>query len=100
MPEDEVALKIANVALKVPRCRDLATTRALASAIEDRMREIEAASTRIDTTAFALRTAYEFAMDLYLLRQEQEGTVEEIAVALDGLLERITTVADKLDPQT
>jgi len=98
MAEDELTLKIANVSLRVPVCRDHATTQALASAIEERMREIEAASTRIDTTAFALRAAYEFAMDLYLLRQEQEGTVEEVAVALDQLLDRINTAADKIDP--
>ena len=98
MAEDEVALRIANVPIRVPLCRDLATTKALASAIEERMQEIEANSARIDTTAFALRAAYEFAMDLYLLRQEQEGIVEQIAVALDQLLDRITIAADKIDP--
>lgn len=99
MAEDEVALRIANVPLRVPLCRDIETTRALAGAIEERMREIEAVSTRIDTTAFALRAAYEFAMDLFLLRQEQEATVEEVALALDQVLQRVANIADKIDPQ-
>lgn len=97
MSEEEVTLKIANVTVQVPVCKDLATTKAIAAAIEQRMREVEAGSKRIDSTAFALRVAFEFASDLHLLREEQEGTVQEIAVALDGMLQRMEAVAGKME---
>lgn len=98
MSDDEVELRIANVPVRVPVCVDSATTRALAEAIGERVREIEAQTKgRIDSTAFALRAAFEFASDLHLLRAEQEATVQEMAVALERLLERLEETASRLE---
>lgn len=97
-PEEEMQIRIANIGLRVPVCVDEATTQALAAAITERVREIEATTKgRIDTTAFALRAAFEFASDLHRLRQEQEATVQEFAIALDQLLDRLNATADALE---
>lgn len=96
--DEEIDVKIANVPLRVPICKDRATTEALATAIGDRVREIEAQTKgRIDSTAFALRAAFEFASDLHVLREEQEATTQEIAVALDRLLTRLEATAGELE---
>ncbi len=98
MSDEELDLKIANVPVRVPICKDAATTQALAAAIGDRVREIESQTKgRIDSTAFALRAAFEFASDLHLLREEQEATTHEMTTALQRLLDRLHTAADALE---
>ena len=98
MSDEEIDVKIANVPVRVPMCNDRATTEAIAAAIGERVREIEAQTKgRIDSTAFALRAAFEFASDLHLLRQEQEATTHELGTALQRLLDRLNTAADTLD---
>jgi hypothetical protein len=82
-------VKIGKATLKVPVCVDEPTTLAVAQQISDRLKEIEDHATRIDTQAFALQAAYEFAVDAYLVRKEQDRDAHELAKSLEAIASRL-----------
>ncbi len=87
-----MAVKIANSTLRVPVCVDERTTQTLAEAVTKRFKSIEEAAGRIDTQAFALQTAYEFAAQLHMLRQHAAEDERTLTVALDTIAERLATL--------
>lgn len=100
MSDEEITLRIANVDVRVPLYADYATTEAIAAAIDARVREIEANTKgRLDSTAFALRAAFEFASDLHALREEQEATVHGLKKTLEKLLTRLESAAEAMESQ-
>lgn len=91
-------VKIANVSMRVPVCVDEETTRGIVEALNARIKQIEEKAPRIDTQAFALQTAYEAAVDLYLLRRDQERDIRELGVALDGIATQLSELAEDFAP--
>lgn len=84
MTEPTVRTKIANVTLNLPVYRDKQTTLALAEAVSDVVAEMEANADRIDSQAFALRAAFEFAVRLKDLETQNDADLRELLKALDG----------------
>ncbi|HOJ32307.1 MAG TPA: cell division protein ZapA [Candidatus Hydrogenedentes bacterium] len=93
--ESYIECRIAGVNLRVPVCQDESTTKRIVELVNKRLKEIESASSRIDTQKFALLAAYSFATELQDLmdRQAQEERslarlLEEVGKSLRELLEK------------
>lgn len=92
----QMDVQIANATVRVPVYKSPEETTALAARVSERVREFEAASTRVNTQVFALQTAYTFAMELLELREEiaeREGQIVEriqrVAVDIEKLRDEI-----------
>jgi len=79
-----IQTKIANVTLRLPVYRDEIQTVALAKEVERLVASMEAGADRIDSQAFALRAAYEFAKQLRELEDENAADLKELLKTLDG----------------
>ena len=90
-------VKIGKATLKVPLCVDEQTTLAVAQRISDRLQEIEEHAPRIDTQAFALQAAYEFAAEMHLLRKEQDQDAHDLIKALDAISSRLQELAKEFN---
>jgi hypothetical protein len=86
-------VKIGKATLKVPLCVDEQTTLAIVQRISDRLQDIEEHAPRIDTQAFALQAAYEFASEIHLLRKEQDQDAHDLIKALDAISSRLQELA-------
>ena len=92
MNHDYLEVRIGNSAISVPICSDPAATQTIAKEITQRLQEIEKSSPRIDTQAFALRAAYDFAAEAYELRQRLDAADREFLRALDELNTRLNNI--------
>lgn len=81
--------QIAGKTISVPVYDTTEHTRALVSRVNERLKEIEAESDRIDTQAFALRTALSFAAELAAYEQDVEEGETELYNQLDELNRKI-----------
>ena len=95
MSDEMIQAKIANVTLRLPVYRDKKTTLALAKEVGEVVASMEANADRIDSQAFALRAAFEFARRLKAL--EDKDADDEIALikALDGTASALQRHADE-----
>jgi cell division protein ZapA (FtsZ GTPase activity inhibitor) len=92
MRENLVEVKLGRTKLKVPIVVDAETTHRVAEAVNERMRQIEAGSGRVDSYDFALLAAMSFASELERLLRENAETQEQ-ADAADAADERELFVA-------
>ena len=81
--------KVAGVTLDLPIHLDPDTTEGLASQVTQRVREIEASSTRIDTQAFALTAAVTFAAELAQTKTDNDRSIAEVIKALSAILGKL-----------
>ena len=86
-------VKLGGKTVQVPVYRDEKTTLLLVNDVNERLREIEEGSARVDTQAFALQAAYLFAADLARERaafseddEEVIKSLTRVQLALNGLL--------------
>ena len=100
-------VKIGNHTVDVPIYKDTESTKKLAFEIGEKLGEIEASSQRIDTQAFAIRTAYAYAAELEEAREAAKVDDRELVKALDAIMTRLRKLLDgidsepvKADPQT
>lgn len=84
-----VQRKVAGVTVPVPVYQDEKTTTDLIEMVNERVREIENQSTRIDTHAFALLAALSFAAELHEARQQREREVRDILKTLRKITEAL-----------
>ena len=87
--------KIANVSLEIPIYEDISTTKHLISKIEEKLHQIEQESPRVDSQAFALQVAYDFAVELHRANRKAEGNNKDILVALDALQSRLHELVNR-----
>lgn len=98
MSGDVIRTKIANVSLNLPVYRDKKSTLELAEEVEAVVAGMEADAARIDSQAFALLAAYEFARRLKVLEDENDADLRELLKALDGVastLQRLVAAYDE-----
>ncbi|MCC6699627.1 MAG: cell division protein ZapA [Candidatus Hydrogenedentes bacterium] len=86
-------VKLGGKTVQVPVFQDEKTTLEIVASVNDRLREIEESSARVDTQAYALQAAYLFAVDsarAELASSDDETEVHKSLVriqhALKGLL--------------
>lgn len=84
MSDRYLQTKIANVTLRLPIYRDQKHTEELAREVGRLVASMEADAERIDSQAFALRAAYEFAKQLRELEDENAADLKALLKALDG----------------
>ncbi len=89
MIERRIKVRIAGKNISVPVYRDRRTTLQLAKRLDERIQEIEKASDRIDTQAFALEAAIAFAAELADAEQEHEDETAEVFRDMDRLSETL-----------
>lgn len=85
--------ELGGMPLQLPMCIDEETTRAVIGRVNQRLRDIEAASGRVNTQAFALQAAYAFAADLERAERRQQAATQELLGALDGLIEKFAVLS-------
>ncbi len=84
MSDPYIQTKIANVTLRLPVYRDQKHTLELAKDVERLVASMEADADRIDSQAFALRAAYEFARQLRELEDENAADLKDLLKTLDS----------------
>ena len=85
MIEERTRVRIAGKSITVPVYHDRRTTLRLIKLVDDRIKEIEKASDRIDTQAFALEAALSFAAELAEAEKAHEKETTEVFNDLDRL---------------
>jgi cell division protein ZapA (FtsZ GTPase activity inhibitor) len=88
--------RIAGASLDVPIIQNEETTRTIIAQVQESLNRIEQSSNRIDTQAFALRAAIEFAAELHALKAQYQNETHEILAALDNILTRLRQLAENL----
>ena len=93
MIEERTKVRIAGKTITVPVYRDRRTTLRLAKRLDERIQEIEKASGRIDTQAFALEAAISFLAELADAEQEREEETTQVFNDLDSLSKTLDELA-------
>lgn len=95
MKNQFMTTRIANVKVRVPVYIDKATTKALAGQVSERVAATESASDRIDTQAFALQTAFEFAVELDALKREHAEDEKELTIAFERIASKLKDLVSR-----
>lgn len=97
MSPAQIEVKLGGICLSVPVYRDPHTTHRLVAEVNQRLKEIEKKSKRIDTQAFALQAALSFAAALdkakALQEDETKNTLLELGHLSKSLQQLITEFA-------
>ena len=93
-------VNVGNIEVEIPGVSDVAATNRAAAEVTRRIAEAEAKSTRIDTLAFALRTAHGLAMDLERVRAERDADAADMAKALQRIAETLKELVEGLQPKS
>lgn len=83
---------VAGVSLNLPVYDTPEETERLAALVTERIKHIEADSTRIDTQAYALTAAVHFAAEAARAHKLHEEELAEAATALTAILDRINDI--------
>jgi cell division protein ZapA (FtsZ GTPase activity inhibitor) len=89
---ESISVKIGRTTLQVPVHINEDETHRIVDRLNRRLEQIEAASGRIDSQAFAALAAYEFAVETETAREECRSEEKEIAVALDRLNQELKRI--------
>ncbi len=90
-------VEIANVKLDVPIFGDPETTLEIAKKVSDRILDIEKRSNRIDTQAFALQAAMEFAAELVLAQADSNDDARDTARALETVSQLLNDLINRFN---
>ncbi|MBI2424804.1 MAG: cell division protein ZapA [Candidatus Hydrogenedentes bacterium] len=89
MSDDFMQVLIAGTRLVVPIVKDKKTTFELAAKLSERLKALEEAADRIDTQAFALRAAFDFAAEAFLDSAESREEETQLIRRLDAIRDRL-----------
>ena len=84
--EGHMRLRLGNANVTVPIYQTKARTAEIVEALTQRLKAIEATSDRIDTQAFALQLAFEFAVRAAEAERVAEEETRDMARAMDRFL--------------
>lgn len=96
--EPRLEVKLGGKTVHVPVYKDEQTTLRIVEHVNQRLAEIEEASPRIDTQAFALQTAYLFALDVEHAHAEEAEDEADLIRALTRLQLSLKEVLNELSP--
>ncbi len=93
-------VRLGGVPIKVPVVIDDETTEAIVAQVNERFKLVEAQGGKINTQVYALQTAYQFAVDLFILKKKMEAEETDLVRALDRLTASLqTTLAEIESPK-
>jgi cell division protein ZapA (FtsZ GTPase activity inhibitor) len=95
MSDKLIQVKVANVTLRLPVYRDKKHTLELAEEVGALVASMEAEGGRIDSQAFALLAAYEFARRLKALEEQNAADHRELIKTLDGTATALQRLAEE-----
>lgn len=100
-PPTKTTVRIANASIEVPVFQDQETTLEIAHHVTAQVQAIEKSYGRIDTQAFALRAAFDLAVELEQIRRNAEQESRDMIMALDELVTRLKDLVDNFgaDPE-
>jgi hypothetical protein len=97
-PPERVPVQVGSYRTTLPVFRDKATSEKIVARIEACVRAVEDKSQQVDTVAFVLGAAYEFACEVHRLKEEQEEQDAELVRRLSETLGQIHFVLKKYTP--
>ena len=97
-PQEGIPIQVGTYRTTLPIFRDRATSGKIVAQIEACVRAVEDNSQTVDTVAFVLGAAYEFACEAHRLKEEQEEQDTELVRSLSDLLGQIRTVLKTYTP--
>lgn len=89
MTDHTMEVQVGNLNLKIPIYMDENTTRLLVQRVNQRLREIERQSTKIDSHAFALQAALSFAAEAEDRKLDSDEDSRELMAQLDQMNESL-----------
>jgi len=88
---------IAGLTLKVPVYETREATEALVARVHAKLKDLESRSSKVNTQAFALQAAYEFAMESAELRQAYSDTESRMVKSIQAIQERVEVLKDQVE---
>ncbi|MFP6597465.1 MAG: cell division protein ZapA [Candidatus Hydrogenedentota bacterium] len=95
-----IEVKIGGRTFSVPRLKDENTTYHIAKLLQERLKQIEAKSSRIDTQAFAIEAAMSFALDHLVAEETLDEETQEMMVALSELSKELQSICRDFDVES
>jgi cell division protein ZapA (FtsZ GTPase activity inhibitor) len=95
--EPRIDVRIGGRTFSVPKLKDKDTTYHIAKLLQQRLKQIEAKSSRIDTQAFAIEAAMSFALDHLEAEETLEEETREMMNALSELSKDLRTICRDFD---
>ena len=97
MSSSTVDVQIGGITVRVPMYGSMEDTRAIVEAVNSRLGELEAKSGKVNTQAFALQAAYEFAIESVQLREEVAKAEDDIVGVVQDLTRRLETFREQVE---
>ena len=97
-PSEGVPIQVGTYRTTLPIFQDRATSERIVARIEARVRAIEDKSSQVDTVAFVLGAAYEFACEAHRLKEELDEQDTELVRRLSDILGQVRTVITAYAP--
>lgn len=92
MPPEVMKVTIARTTVRVPVIEDEETTLQIVEQVNDRIAGIEAHAPRIDSMAFALQAAFEFAADLHHAKRDHDAENREVTLAMERIVQSLRDI--------
>lgn len=90
-------VQIAGMSLKVPGSGSREATQALVERVHAKLRDLETRSAKVNTQAFALQAAYEFALEVAELKDAYAATEAGLVDSIKGLQERVNALRSQIE---
>ncbi len=97
---ERVKIKLGGRTLSVPLYKDMDTTIGIAKLVSQRLKDIEKASDRIDTQAFALEAAMSFAIDAAESQTASEEDARDMLLQMDALSKELAGLIREYRPNS
>jgi len=97
-PTEGVPIQVGNYRTTLPIFQDRATSERIVAQVEACVQAIEDKSHQVDTVAFVLGAAYEFACEVHRLKEEQDEQDTELIRRLSDLLGQVRNVLKTYTP--
>lgn len=98
MKERTLKVRLGATTIETPVVRDESTTAHIVETVNEKLREIEQGSARVDTQAFALQAAFAFAAELFQLREAVSRQEAQLLTALDQVHRALQEIVQQSDP--
>lgn len=88
---------LGGLAVRVTPCGSQEETVAVAECVNARLKELEATSHKVDTQAYALQAAYDFARQLAELRARVKDEESQTTRAVEDLVRQVEVFRDRIE---
>lgn len=90
-------VQIAGMKLRVPKSGVGETTAALVDRVHAKLKELESRGSKVNTQAFALQAAYEFALEAAELKEAYAASEARLVESINGLHDRVEALRSQIE---